>query len=193
MQIVVTTAPTVEPVDLAEAKDQLRVRHAAEDTLIGLLVRAARSYVETALSRALITQTIRLELPAFPRDHVISLPRPPLLSLTDIKYRDAGNTLLTLDPATYVVAPDTVWPKLALAPGTSAWPVTCRHPAAVQINYQAGYGPAATDVPDPIRHAIRLLIEHYYANRGATSEGSRAVVPMAVDMLLSPYRVSGWI
>lgn len=192
MQIVMTEAPRTEPVTLLEAKDQLRVLHTAEDGLIARLSRVARTAVEGMLSRALIDQGMRLELPEFPGHSVIRLARPPVLSVTSVRYLDSGGTLRTLDPSTYVVTLDALTPRVALADGAS-WPATAAHPAAVVIDYRAGFGAAVTDVPEDIRHAILLLVEHHYANRGATSEGSRSVVPMSVDALLAPWRTSGWI
>jgi len=192
MQFAVITAPTVEPVTLAEAKDQCRVLHSAEDTLIGRLARVARSHVEVVLSRSLMAQGLRLELAGFPRDGVIELPHPPAISLTEIKYRNELGIITTLDPAAYVFVADNTGARVELADGYD-WPVTAVHPQAVTVNWQGGYGATADKVPEAIRHAILLLVEHSYNNRGATSEGTRSAVPFSVDALLSPYRTTGWI
>lgn len=47
-----------------------------------------------------------------------------------------------------------------------------------------------TPLPSPIKHAILLLIGHYYENREATIDKRYEVVelPMAVASLLAPYR-----
>lgn len=192
MQIVTTAAPATEPVTLAEAKGQLRVLHAAEDAYIARIARVARATVEGMVSRALIDQGIRLELAAFPASGVIRLPRPPVLSVTSVRYRDAVGATQTLDAASYVVTLDELTPRVTLADGAS-WPVTAIHPSAVMVDYRAGFGASPQAVPEDIRHAILLLVEHNYVNRGATAEGSRSVVPMSIDALLAPWRTSGWI
>ena len=49
---------------------------------------------------------------------------------------------------------------------------------------------APTDVPEPLRQAIRLLVAHWYENRGLIAVGqSVAVLPATVAALLAPYRV----
>ena len=192
MTVVVITAPTVEPVSLAEAKEQCRIFHNSENTLIDRLCRVARAHVETVLSRALMTQSLRLELSAFPSDGIIELPRPPAISVTDIKYRDTSGIIQTLDAASYVPVLDPTGARIELASGYE-WPPTFVHPAAVQADWQAGYGGTYDKVPDAIRHAILLLVEHLYTNRGATSDSNRNQIPFSVDALLAPYRTTGWI
>ncbi len=54
----------------------------------------------------------------------------------------------------------------------------------------AGYGDAATDVPEPLRQAIRLLTAHWYDNRGLAAIGHEtAVLPQTVAALIAPYRM----
>lgn len=55
-----------EPVSLAQAKAQARVEFTDDDTLITLLISAARKYAETRLRSALITQSWTLMLDSFP-------------------------------------------------------------------------------------------------------------------------------
>jgi len=45
-----------------------------------------------------------------------------------------------------------------------------------------------TPVPAPIRHAILLLVSHWYANRDAAGEKPSHAVEFGVDALLAPYR-----
>lgn len=192
MQILVTAAPTVEPVSLDDVKGQLRVLHTNEDATIARLARVARSMIEGKVSRALMDQGIRLELPAFPASGVIRLPRPPVISVTSVRYRDTAGTTQTLDPALYVFTADELTPRITIADG-AAWPETQTHPAAVFVDYRAGFGTTPEAVPEDLRHAILLTVEHFYANRGATVEGSRNVLPLGVDALVDRYRTSGWI
>ena len=53
-----------------------------------------------------------------------------------------------------------------------------------------GYGDAAIDVPEPLRQAIRLLVAHWYENRGLiVPAASIAVLPATVAALIAPYRM----
>jgi hypothetical protein len=58
----------------------------------------------------------------------------------------------------------------------------------VQITYLAGYGGAA-NVPAPAKHAIKMLVGHWYANRESVLIGSISKeLEFAVTALLSPLR-----
>ena len=46
------------------------------------------------------------------------------------------------------------------------------------------------DVPEPLRQAIRLLVAHWYENRGLIAVGGQtAVLPATVAALIAPYRM----
>ena len=68
MALKLTTAPTVEPVTLAEAKTHLRedLVDAVNDALINNLISAARVHAENVCRRAFITQKWDLYLDTFP-------------------------------------------------------------------------------------------------------------------------------
>ena len=79
--VTVVTAPTVEPISLAEAKQHLRFESTVEDALISALIVAARKHCETATRRAFVTQTLRLTRDTFPtwkECYQFRLPQPPL-------------------------------------------------------------------------------------------------------------------
>jgi len=65
-----------------------------------------------------------------------------------------------------------------------------REHLAVEIDYTAGYGSAATDVPAGLRQAMLSLVGHWFENREAVlMAGSGAVVPAGFDDLVQSYRV----
>ncbi|WP_217639403.1 head-tail connector protein [Aneurinibacillus thermoaerophilus] len=185
--------PLAEPLSLEEAKMHLRVEYDDEDAMIQSLIRAAREYCENFQRRAYVSQVWELYLDTFPAQ--IELPRPPLLSVEAITYRDAKGEQHTLSPDAYIIdaatEPGRVFitsaPKIALFPAS---PVT--------IRFVAGYEPVITDgntdyaagVPDAVKQAMRLLIGHWYENREAVTIGQMpTAVPFSVEALLWQDRV----
>lgn len=184
MRLRLITAPASEVVTSAEAKAHLRVESTDDDALIIAYLTAARAHMDGRdgiLGRALMTQTWELVLDAFPTA-AISLPLPPLQSITSIKYQDSSNVEQTLDAADYVV--DTTSESSRVYPVTS-WPSTYSTPNAVTIRFVAGYGNASA-VPEPIKTAIKLKVQALYDN---VPPDQMAAIDRASDALTWPYRV----
>ena len=179
-----TIAPDEEPLTLAEAKDHLRVDITDDDFNIELYLTAARETLEEWAHRAFVTQTCRLFLDRFPKGYEILLPRPPLQSVTHIKYYDTDNIPTTWAAANYFVDTDSDPGRVILAYNVS-WPTTTLRPASgVEIEYVAGYGGPQT-VPRTWKQAILLTLGHWYENRESTVGGTIIrEVPMAVKSLV---------
>jgi uncharacterized phiE125 gp8 family phage protein len=209
MALKIVTPPATEPISLVEAKAHLRVDHNDDDATIAFLITVARQYVDAVsgwLGRALVAQTWDLVFDAFPIPQAsccgpvtpsgmpsaaIEMPWPPLQSVTSVKYIDTAGVETTLAATEYMV--DTISDPGWLIP-ISAWPATKNVANAVMIRFVAGYGPTAADVPAPVRHALLLLIGHWYENREqviAQYEGNATTLPLpfGVDALLSSFRV----
>lgn len=190
MTLKLVTGPTVEPVSLAEAKTHLRVDIDDDDAYISGLIAAAREYLEGATRRAFLTQTWRLSLDAWPWPPAqIELPLPPLQAVNSIKYRDSDGTQTTVDSGDYIVDTDSEPGRIVLDYGES-WPSETLYPAnPIQIEFEAGYGDAATDVPQYLRQAVLLLVGHWYENREPVVIGTvHKELPLAVDSLIYLHR-----
>ena len=198
MGLVVTTEPSIEPVTLADAKLHLRQDETADDTLISGLISAARRQVEAFLRRPLITTRYRWTLDGFLRSRVpcqdlnsliLRTPVGGVRSVTSIGYRDVSNLPQTLDPANYSV--DVSEQPARIAPGYSiSWPATFPQMGSVTIEFVAGYGDNAADVPADIIAALKLILGHLYENREATMmQYPIAEIPMGAEHLLWPHRV----
>ncbi|HIE72284.1 MAG TPA: hypothetical protein EYP98_20125 [Planctomycetes bacterium] len=60
----------------------------------------------------------------------------------------------------------------------------------IEIDFTAGYGTEASDVPEPIRQALLLLVSHWYERRDPIEVGAaNTMVPVPVSQLLEPYKV----
>lgn len=174
---------------VASLKTHLRVDSSADDTYIGILIRAAVQFVQQRTGRALLPSTWRQRLDNFPCSlEPIFLLRSPLRAVTSITYTDSDGDTQTVDSATYT-ATDGDPPAISLAVN-SQWPldaILCRR-GAVTINFTAGYDDTAA-IPTCLVHAVYLLVAHWYENREAVSEINLKPVPMAVENLLEMERV----
>ena len=118
----------------------------------------------------------------------ISLPKPPLQSITSIQYIDTTGTLQTWSNTNYQVV-STIEPGY-IKPN-NGWPSIMPNTAeAVSITYVAGYGSDGSYVPAPIIQAIKLLLGTWYETRQATEVGES--IAQAVDALLRPYVFDGF-
>jgi uncharacterized phiE125 gp8 family phage protein len=188
MPLILTTAPAVEPVGLAEAKAHLRVDGSDEDTLIASLVITSRLHVEAATDLALVTQAWSWLFDAWPHGRTVRLPLRPVQSIAAVRVYDASGTATTLDPAAYLLDGTGTPPRL-VRQDAAPWPSPGRIANGIEVAFTAGFGPAAADVPGPIRQAILQLVAHWYEHRGPVEAGAHPVpLPAMVSDLLGPYR-----
>lgn len=186
MGLTLVTPPVTEPVSLEDAKAHLRVLHDDEDALIEGLIVAATRHVEKTLGLSLMERTYRLTLDAF--SDAIELPRGPVASVSAVTYSDEDGITQTLDDDWYSVDLSSVRQWLVRNSGYS-WPALLDGVNAVSVEYVTGFDTLPDSYAD-IRHAILLLIGHWYTNREAVNIGNiTSEIPMAVDALLQPYRV----
>jgi uncharacterized phiE125 gp8 family phage protein len=178
------TDATTEPLLLADVKSDLKIDHSEDDALIARLIKAARLACEQKLERTLIETTWDLTVDFFPS--ALKLLYPRIMSVSSVKFYDEDGALQTLDPLDYTV--DTVSEPGWLVPAyEKAWPDTRVMPNAVTVRYIAGYGAAASSVPEDIKLWILLHVGHFYENRQAA--GAEMQLLPLWDSLLDPYRV----
>lgn len=186
MALKLITGPAEEPVSLAEAKLHCRVDIDDDDALISGFITAAREVVEGIARRALIEQTLELVLDEFPGEDRLTLPRPPLLSVTSVKYTSEAGVEATFSSSSYVVDTDSEPGRVVLKSGYS-WPATTLQVVSgVRVRFKAGFGDEAADVPQRYKQAVGLLVSHWYENREAiaTSGAVPKEVPFGVMALL---------
>jgi uncharacterized phiE125 gp8 family phage protein len=188
----VATAPVVEPVTLAETKAHCRVDTTDDDAYITTLITAARQWVEEYLDRALVQQRLTMRLDSFPYE--IELPRPPMATsgtatAVTVTYTLGDESTATLSTANYRVDRNST-PGVVRQLRSGTWPANLDDYNAVTVTWWAGYGASGTSVPAAIRHAILMLISHWYETRGATvSTGAVPQdVPFGVKSLLDSVR-----
>ena len=187
MALVMTTAPAAEPISLAEAKAHLRVDASDEDTLLLSLISAARMFVERTLGVALITQDWSYFLDHWPRSGTVVLPLAPAQGVASVKVHDAEGGSTEIDAESYEV--DTLSEPARLVLMSAVPSAASRQLSAFEIAFTAGYGDEPEDVPAPIRHALTLLVAHWFERREPVEFGyAPQEVPATVAGLLLPYR-----
>lgn len=185
MALVMTSGPAGEPVSIADVKAQLRIDGTAEDLLLAGLILTARIQIEATLGLALMTQSWRLTLPAWPVGRILPLPIRPAIAVVGLQsVADTGaTTALSMSGARLDPGP----PPVLIAP-LHGWPAPATSTDRVAVDFNAGYGPSATSVPAPLRHSILLLAAHWYEHRDPAEPDIAAAIPPAVSELMQPYR-----
>lgn len=178
----------IEPVSLDEAKLQVKlpvgVAHPEDDLIEGILIPAMRERAEIATNRQFRQVTFDLGLDGFVCAPLhdqgrrrgagwLELPKPPLVEVVRVTYRDGAAVTQTLAADQYEVdAP--LGPKARRGRLTPAygviWPMTLHRMNAVTIRFLAGYsglpvpivGPA---LPALLKQAMLLDIATLYEHR----------------------------
>lgn len=179
--------PTESAMTLQQAKLHLRVDFDDDDELIQDLITTVREAAEDRLGRTLINTGWRLTCDAF--TPVLTLLNPPCISVVSVNYIDPNGATCTFEPACYLLDDASEPARLVPAPG-SAWPQTQQRVNAVWVDYNAGYGDAATDVPTPIVQWMKLAMTDLYDNRSRSADKPKLPQNFA-DGLLDTYRIFG--
>lgn len=194
--LVENTPPASEPVTLVEAKAHLRVDHTDDDTLITTLRVTARKWCEGYTYRSFINTTWEYYLDEFIEDRTdvrIELPKPPLVSITEVRYEDEASVSKTLTEGTDFQVSTQTYIGFIMPEADKFWPDTELDRAnAVKITYVAGFGATASDVPEDIKHAILMLIAHLYETRegyGFAGFPTKIELPPIVTALLDTHQV----
>ena len=180
MRVTVSTAPTEEPVSLADAREWLRVDHTADDSVITGLVFAARDLVMLETGRSSTTRTLQVEMTSREASPPFTLPYGPVSSVTSVAaWDDTTNAYVTAAATAYQVAGDRV--AISQEAEATSWPTYDRSEDAVRVIYVAGDGTALL-VPEPFKHAILSLVGSWYEDR--TQIG---IMTDAARRMLEPY------
>lgn len=198
MNLVCTKQPLSEPIDLSDFEGQTRLQGQLSDeaTTVELMITAVRERAEAITRRALVTQSWKLTLDAFPYTaNPINLPLPPLQTVDSITYIDSNGDQQTLDPLSYRVGtsgePGYVKPAYGLY-----WPITLNDTDVVEINFTCGYGPIAPatslNVPKGIIQWCLINVANLFENReteGIAYRDTKFDLSSLADGLLENYRL----
>lgn len=204
MQLTLVNPPIMTLLSVAEVAAFLRIEldmtdgsppliddSRADD--IAALISAAVAHLDGrdgTLGRCLAPQTWRLDLARFPSGPIV-LPLPPTMNVLGVEYVDTNGIAQQL--IGYRLHMGGLY-GASIQPGLgTAWPATLRDTLdAVRVTFEAGYvtasSPAMLALPEPIRQALKLIIQQWYDEGSFIVGGQVTHLPFAVDALLAPYR-----
>jgi uncharacterized phiE125 gp8 family phage protein len=143
-------------------------------------------HVEAQAKIALVTQSWRIVFDCWPHHGRIVVRPGPLRVLGAVRVHDINGHPQIVDTRAFV--PDFGASTLAFMPW--ALPVPGWIAAGIELHVTIGFGDAAANVPEPLRQAIRLLVAHWYENRGLVGAADQnAMLPSSVAALIAPYRM----
>jgi uncharacterized phiE125 gp8 family phage protein len=199
MGIKLHTAPTLEPITLAQVKANSNIDTTDFDTMISdVIIPWVRQAAENRMGSVIMQRTVDQTLDEFPVAE-IALEQPPAwnhqcvsplpLSITSVTYIDEAGDTQTVDAADYSLD-DSNWPFWLLPAVDTDWPDTREQANAVTIRVVKGYD-AITKIPADIRQWLLLAADFAINNRGLMDTTGRMVaIPGGfADSLLDPYRV----
>lgn len=182
------TAPAVEPITTTEAKAFCRAEHTSEDALFTSLIAAARRYVERDTGLALVDQDWRGTFNAWDTRGLRLRPHPVTEVGSIEVWTGSAFEAQDVDDFQFIVGrPALLLPNEGTAPVQPQ-----RGLAGVRVEFTAGFGAAATDVPEDILTAMKQLVAHWFEQREPTavSQSLSVVgdVKFTVASILSQYR-----
>jgi len=161
-------APSVEPISLEEALAHLRLGTAEDAVQVQGLLRAAREQVEARTGQEIAPARYRLYLPHWFPEEYTQLPKPPLLSVQEIRFVPQSHKG-PVESGSYVGLSSSYWRSEPYGPHGENWLWTAPHPSlpplfpdkkAVRIDFTSGYEPSR--VPGGLRIAILMLLRDLY-------------------------------
>jgi uncharacterized phiE125 gp8 family phage protein len=181
--LTITRTGSDDPVTLTEIKAHVRQDLDVDDTVLADLVSAAAQKYEEDTGKVLRQSTVALTLDSWPRHGVIQIPRAPISSVTSITYLEDGQSSpTTLSDTLYRFDGSRQIPRVVLKKDEQ-WPTaTLEHGSPITVTCVGGY--ADGSVPERDKHALKLLVGHWYANRETAVVGAiTASVPEAYRAL----------
>lgn len=207
----VINPPQTTPVSLSEMKEHLRVVHTDEDQYITLLVEAATRITERYLGRRLIDTGLRLTLDGYglqlsradwwggvrqgrrgsDNERSITLPDLPLQSVDEIRTFNRSDTPTAYAASNYIV--DAADPDLhgrVVLRDSATWPADLREANAIEVDFVAGYGQTATDIPEALRQGVLMVGAFMYNNRGDCVEPKQCVEQSGAAAIIGQWRIT---
>lgn len=204
------TGPALEPVSLAEIKEHARIDGLDDDAYLTALISAARELVCRVTGRALITETWTLTLDQWPQGRAehewwsgvrempvtsidageIELKRAPFAGVTKVETLDEDGVATEWPASNYYSDPVAGGMGRLVRRRGASWPAVERDRGGIVITFTVGYGADPAAVPSALRHAVKLLVTHWFEKREPASDcAASALMPMGLGAILQQFKV----
>ena len=186
MTYATTAQPAAEPLSLADLKAHLRVDGSDEDGLLEGLIRTARDHLERTTALCLINRTMRLYADGWPETGPLELTRGPVVSVSGVTAYAGDGSASAVSLAGHVLDGEARPARLWLA----ARPDAVRAVHGIEVDFIAGFGETANDVPDGLKRALMTHAALMYEFRAHVPlDMQPAAVPEGYDRLVAPYLI----
>jgi len=206
---VLVAGPSLEPVAADEFKEHVADTSMTDDEA-NAWIASARTYIEDMTNIAMNDQTWRMSLDAWPMGEsewfggvqqrtiaslydgsprIVELARFPLLSVSSVNmYNESDEETVLVVADTFTI--DKISRPARLTPKSGVvLPTDLRQINGVIIDYAAGYGDAAADVPAPLRLAVKMTAAYMYSHRGDGCTAENAYNASGAQGLTAAYGV----
>lgn len=161
----VIQAPATTPVSLADVKEHLKLdpSDTSQDDYLTFLIEAVTEYAQEYMKRILINTKFRTYRDIF--EDYIKLRRSKLQTLDLFEYM-VDDSYTTVSSDLYYTTDETGFSKIVLKTDEEYPTDIDDRMQAIKIEFTAGYGATAANIPRKIRLAILQHIASVYENRG---------------------------
>jgi hypothetical protein len=174
------SGPADPPINVQKLCDRLAITDLADRYDIGDLVDEATTEAETYCKSKFVTQTRIHYFDTFADP--LTLPWPPLQSVTSVTYIDTDGVTQTLSSTRYEIGESGGYGTVRLRHGQT-WPAVRDHEDVIQVKYVCGHGTQA-QVPQGIKGALGL----YAGHRREYPEGEVPFPQEDFQRRLNPHR-----
>lgn len=189
--------PAAELITLVQAREHLKLETEGsppthpDDDLVTVLITVAREAAENYTGLVIAQRDFTVVLDEFPA-YTIDMQLWPVTAVGSVIYTDQNDATQTVSAANYELDNHTR-PASIVSP-VEAWPATKVTPnaviATVTAGFTDGHSPDPYPCPKAIIQAMLLTIGHLYENRQSVVGTQRYELPLGVQSLLTPYRIS---
>ncbi len=176
--LIQTVAPTSEPVTRSEAILYARWEEGTdEDTLFDALIAVAREQTEAITEHQLNTASYIQYFDKWPLSRCFLLSKPPLQSVTAIKYIDQDGNEQTVDPSNYIIHTESQHRGIVEIDKNYSYPVLREETLnSVSIEFNAGYegwpvGQSTQGVPQTLKFAMMHFVNDLWSHREYQEDG----------------------
>lgn len=186
------TAPTLEPINLQDVKEALRINSSQMDSRILRLIKAARQQAEEQYNIAFLPQTWANYYRTFGNFRLSKWPLAATPNVA-ITYTKSDATTGTVDTADYAVEAR-VRPSYVRLKYQKTWPVEVLETNnPVKVQFAAGWANADA-VPANLKEALILIVERWLNNPSdiiLTERGVASMTPLPYGsaIVLANYEV----